>query len=40
MLTSPSARFGQYRAETFMVDAQDLGARRLEGAFFRKMPWF
>ena len=36
----PPARFGQYRTETFKVDAQDPGAQRLGGAFFRKMPWF
>ena len=40
MLTPPLARFGQYRAKTFRVDAQDPGAQRLEGAFSRKMPWF
>ena len=36
----PPARFGRNRAETFRVDAQDPGAQRLAGAFFRKMPWF
>ena len=37
---SPPARFVQYRAETFRVDAQNPGAQRLEIAFFQKMPWF
>ena len=36
---NPPARFGRYRAETFMVDAQESGAQRLAGAFFRKMTW-
>ena len=36
---NPHVRFGRYRAETFRVDAQGLGAQRLEEPFFRKMTW-
>ena len=32
------ACFGRCRAETFRVDAQESGARRLDRAFFRKQP--
>ena len=35
----PPARFGRYRAETFRVDAQASCAKRLAGAFYRKMTW-
>ena len=38
MRTSPVARLGRYRAETFTVDAQESGAQRLTEAFFRKCP--
>ena len=36
---NPPARFGRYRAKTFSVDAQEYGAQRSEGAFFRKITW-
>ena len=36
---NPPARFGRYRAETFRVDAQESGAQRLAGMFFREITW-
>ena len=33
---NPPARFGQYRAETSRIDAQDPGAQRLAEAFSPK----